>query len=67
MALDINIKDKHGTLTYTKPLYLSSMGGNSFSETINVNGKSVDVELINYMPAAAEGVVEAKDPMEQIS
>lgn len=39
---------------FEKPLLLSSMTKNSFSQTLNVNGKKVDFELLNYLPAAQQ-------------
>ncbi len=40
-----------------RKLYLSKRGGNSFSQSLNVAGKKVDVKLLEYIPDAVEKVV----------
>lgn len=41
---------------YKKPLFLSKMSKNSFSQDINVNGKIVTLELLEYIPNAVYSV-----------
>ena len=46
---------------FSTPLYLSSMGKNSFNKKIGVEDKKIDVELLDYKPSVKEGFVKAKN------
>jgi len=48
------------TTTYEKSLYLSKRSTNHISTSLEVDGKTVDVELVEYIPDAVETIVEDK-------
>ncbi len=51
--------DDNGKLSQHKtPVFLSKMSQNSFSADINVNGKTVYLELMEYIPDAVYGIKE---------
>ena len=50
LAFDVRSGDK--TEHYEQPILFSSMTTNSLSETLEVDGKEVHLELTNYLPAA---------------
>ena len=55
-ASTINGEKSH----YEKALYLSARGGNELETSLNVDGKSVDVKLVEYIADAVETIVEDK-------
>jgi cytochrome c-type biogenesis protein CcsB len=57
----IDAQDMKKKSEYNKILYLSKRGGNSFSKTLSVDGKSVNVELLEYIPDAVETLVPDKN------
>ncbi len=60
MALIVGIKDGKDSYIYDRKMLLSSMTNNSIKEKIKVNNKEIDIELLNYLPAAKEGLVDVK-------
>jgi len=56
-VLHLQAKSGEETDEYETPLLLSSMTKNSFETKLNVNAKEVDFELIDYLPAAEQGLV----------
>jgi len=57
MMLGVGLKEFNKSKFYYTPLYLSSMGKNSFSKSYSLNDKSVDIKLLRYIPATTERVV----------
>jgi len=47
--------------SYMKPVYLSKRSNNDFETSLNVEGKKVDVKLLEYIPDAIESLVEDKN------
>lgn len=50
--LNFVFEDKNQALKYAKPLYLSKISKNDISADVDVNGKKVHAELIDYIPEA---------------
>jgi len=57
----INAQDLKQKASFDKILYLSKRGDNSFEKSLSVDGKSVDVELLEYIPDAVETLVADKN------
>ncbi|KIM10297.1 MAG: hypothetical protein KU37_10895 [Sulfuricurvum sp. PC08-66] len=54
-------QDASGALVstpYEKSMLFSKLGGNSFDATLSGEGKSVEVELVGYMPSASYALIE---------
>ena len=68
MVLSVALKDGNDSILYEIPLYLSSMNRNRFDRTFEIDGKSVEVKLDGYLPAAKKvirnGVSDGKDIVE---
>lgn len=58
-SVSAQVGDK--TVVSEKSVYLSKKSSNSLSTSLNVEGKKVDVELVEYIPDAIESLVEGKD------
>ncbi len=58
MMLNVSLKDHDKIANFTRPLYLSSMTRNRLSETLKLNDKAVKLELLRYLPAARQMVIE---------
>jgi len=56
--VDAKVGSKHETTSQT--LYLSKKSTNSLSSSLEIEGKKVDVEMIEYIPDAIETTVEAQ-------
>jgi len=61
LALNMWAQIKGRKYFFSTPLYLSSMGKNSFNKKIGVEDKKIDVELLDYKPSVKEGFVKAKN------
>ncbi len=57
----INAQDMKSKAEYDKILYLSKRGDNSFNESLSLDGKKVDVKLVQYIPNAVETLVADKN------
>jgi len=57
-SVDAKVGDKK--ISTAQTLYLSKKGSNSLSSSLVIDGKKVDVELIDYIPDAIESVVKSK-------
>ncbi len=57
----INAQDMKSKAEYDKILYLSKRGDNSFSDSLSLDGKKVDVKLVQYIPNAVETLVADKN------
>ncbi len=57
MMLNVALKDHDKIAEFERPLYLSSMTKNRISDTLELNGKKVRLELLDYLPAARETAV----------
>ena len=51
-VLQLDVRSGNEEKHFEQPLLLSSMTKNSLSQTLNVEGKEVVLELVNYLPAA---------------
>ena len=51
-VLQLDLKSASRSIHFEEPLLLSSMTKNSFSTSIDIDGKEVRVELTNYLPSA---------------
>ncbi|DAB28828.1 MAG: cytochrome C biogenesis protein [Sulfurimonas sp. RIFOXYD12_FULL_33_39] len=58
-SVSANVGDK--TKETSQTLYLSKKNKNSLSSSLNIEGKDVHVELIDYIPDAIESLVEGKE------
>ncbi len=56
--VDAKVGSKHEVTSQT--LYLSKKSTNTLSSSLEIEGKKVDVEMIEYIPDAVETTVEAK-------
>jgi len=59
--LIIDAQDMKNKAEYDKVLYLSKRGDNSFSHTLNVGKKDVEVTLLDYIPNAVDRLVADKN------
>lgn len=57
-VLQLDVKSAKDSKHFEKQLLLSSMTRNSFSKTIEVDGKNVNFKLINYLPSTTREFVE---------
>jgi len=57
-VLRINVENGDESQSYEQKMLFSSMTKNSFSKSWSVAGKSVNIELIDYLPAAQKVLVE---------
>jgi len=51
-VLQLDVSSAKEKKHFEQPLLLSSMTKNSFSKSLSVNGKKVEFELVDYLPAA---------------
>jgi len=58
-SVNASIDDQNAL--YSKPVYLSKRGSNSLNASLTLDGKAVDVELVDYIPDAIETFVENKN------
>jgi len=58
--INIDLLSKNQRADSSDIIYLSKRGGNSFSKSVNLEGKEVHVELLEYIPDAVETLVEDK-------
>jgi len=58
-TVDAKVGDKH--VITEQSLYLSKKSSNSLSSSLEIEGKKVDVEMIEYIPDAVETTVADKD------
>jgi len=56
--VSINATAGNEKVDYSHSIHLSKKSTNSFSHSLNIDGKSVAVELIEYIPNAMETIVE---------
>jgi len=54
MMLQVEIKNQDKAIAYYIPLYLSSMTKNHFERSFEVNGKSLKLKLLDYLPSGEE-------------
>ncbi len=66
MVLSVGIRDGNKQYIFDRKMLLSSMSKNSVHDTIEVNGKEIDIDLLKYLPSAKEGLVESRDGSEYI-
>ena len=70
MSLNIGAKVDGESYEYNKDMILSSKGGNSYSDTIKVKDKEINVKLLKYLASAKKGVIEnqkdGKDTLELV-
>jgi cytochrome c-type biogenesis protein CcsB len=59
-VLNIEVHGGEDVATVEEPIRLSSMTKNSLNHTLEVNGKKVHIDLVNYLPAAEQKVVKDK-------
>ena len=59
--VSIKVQDLKSKLTSNKILYLSKRGDNSFDKSLSIDGKKLDVKLIEYIPNAVEKLVADKN------
>ncbi|MCK5850257.1 MAG: cytochrome c biogenesis protein ResB, partial [Kiritimatiellae bacterium] len=59
LQVQVSHKDKNTTLS--KELYFSTLGKNNLHETLSVNKKKVDIELVKYLPTVHEKVYPSKE------
>jgi len=57
--VDAKVGDKK--VSISNPIYFSKKSSNSLYESLEIDSKKVDVELIEYIPDAIESVYEAED------
>ncbi len=57
-VLQLDVKSAKDNKHFEKQLLLSSMTRNSFSKTLEVDGKNVNFKLVNYLPSATKEFVE---------
>ncbi len=57
MMLDVALKSGKKVEEYERPLFLSSMTKNRLHDTLEIDGKKVEIDLLDYLPAAKETVV----------
>jgi hypothetical protein len=57
MELLIRLENGGRTSFYERPMLLSSLTRNSFSDTLHINGKEINIRLEEYIPAAKEIVI----------
>ena len=57
----VNASLRDSKASYEEPIYLSKRDDNSAETTLDVNGKSVKVELMEYIPDAVESLVADKN------
>ncbi len=57
MVLNLNIKDGNRSYIFDRKLELSSMTKNSIKDKVKVDGKTIDLELIKYLPSAKKELV----------
>jgi cytochrome c-type biogenesis protein CcsB len=65
MMLSITLKerskrDKSKIVYYEVPMTLSSLGENSFTTTVSLDDKKIDISLIDYLPSAKKVLVSDK-------
>ena len=58
-SVDARLNDK--SVSTSQKSFLSKRSSNSLSSSLTIDGKNVDVELIEYIPDAIESMVESKD------
>lgn len=54
----VEVASKGKSVEDSQAIYLSSRGNNSLSTSLTLDGKSIDVELLEYIPNAVESIVE---------
>ncbi len=57
MMLNITLQDKGKTASFEQPVLLSSLGKNHLNTSASINGKEVEISLIDYLPSAKRSVV----------
>lgn len=58
---NVSAKVGDNTVSTSQAVYLSKRSENSLSSSLNVAGKNVHVELLEYIPDAIESIVEGSD------
>ena len=66
MVLSVGIQEGSKEYIFDRKMLLSSMTKNSLHDTIKVDDKKIDIELLKYLPTAKEGLVESSDGSEYI-
>ena len=56
-VLRVHIEDGKDVKDFEQKVLFSSMTTNHFSKSFDVNGKSVNIKLIEYLPSAQQGLV----------
>ena len=56
-VLRIHIEDGKDVKDFEQKVLFSSMTTNHFTKTFDVNGKKVNIKLVEYLPAAQQGLV----------
>ncbi|WP_304543364.1 cytochrome c biogenesis protein [Sulfurimonas microaerophilic] len=55
---DVSAKQESTSVSSTQKVYLSKRAENHLNSSLEVNGKNVDVKLVEYIPDAIESIVE---------
>ena len=56
--LRIHVEDGDTSSDYEQSMLFSSMTKNSFSKTLNLGNKNINIDLVRYLPAAEQRLVE---------
>ena len=56
-VLKIHVEDGKDSKDFEQNVLFSSMSTNHFSKSFDVNGKEVNVKLVDYLPSAEQGLV----------
>ncbi len=56
-VLRIHVEDGNDSENFEQKIFFSSMTKNSLSKNFNLNGKSIKIELVGYLPAARQSLV----------
>ena len=64
--LSIEVYDKNKNYLFERKVLLSSLGFNHINDTIEVNGKKINIKLLQYLPAAKKSLVDSKNGKEYL-
>ena len=59
--LQLSLDDGKEKADYAKSLFLSSMTKNTLNESISIGDKSLNIELLKYLPNVEKAIVDSKD------
>ncbi len=64
--LSIEVFDNNKSYLFDRKVLLSSLGFNHINDTISVDGKKINIKLLQYLPAAKKSLVDSKDGKEYL-